>query len=531
MEKLGLPAEQDYEGKKIRTIGIYSKNREEWFFTDVACWMINVTNVPLYDTLGEESICWTFEQTLLSTIFLASEGIPKLVEIYKKGTIKTLKNLITFDEITPEIKASVEEVGLKVIIYKDLIESGKKETEIELKPCGPEDIMTICYTSGTTAKAKGVILLHRNFRNNASCGIRSGVLHGYKRGFTFLSYLPLAHVFERMVFYVCLISEFKVGFFHGSINELKDDVVAAKPHVLIGVPRVFCRFYDGMMKSINAQTGFKRKLLQSAMSTKLENYKATGDVTHWLYDKIALSKIRDAFGGRIHTIVSAAAPMDDNMSSIIKILLSCKYIQGYGQTESAGCISLSYYDDFLSGSLGPPAACLVAKVIDVPEMNYFSTDMTNGKNTPRGELCIKGSNLTPGYFKDPAKTAELYDKDGWMHTGDIAVLTTTGCLKIIDRAKNIFKLQHGEYISPEKIENVLSTSPWILQQFVYGDSYKTYLVAVIVPQNTEVMKWAQEKNIPGTYEELCNNEELKKTILKDLERLGRDKNVILIMTL
>lgn len=529
MEKLGLAAEQEHGGKTLRTVGIYSKNREEWSLTDFACWMTTVTNVPLYDTLGEDSICWTFEQTQLSSIFLADEGVSKLVAIAKKGKVPTLKTMVCFDEVPPEVKASVEELGIKLILFKEVIEVGKKETGVKLNPCGPDDLITICYTSGTTAKSKGVMLTHRGFRDNAYTTIRSGVVGKIWAGMTFLSYLPLAHVFERVIFYNCLISEFKVGFYHGSLQDLKDDIFVCKPDALIGVPRMYFRFHDAILASINKLEGFKRKLVQDAIDTKLAVYRTTGAKSHWFYDKFVLNKIRSSFGGNLGLLISSAAPMDHVIMEMLRILLSCNYLQAYGQTETAGAISLSFFDDLEPNSLGPPIACSTAKIIDSPEMNYYSTDVVDGIPTPRGELCLKGTHITTGYLKDPERTGELFDSDGWMRTGDIVFVQPNGCLKIIDRIKNIFKLQHGEFVAPEKIENVLTNSPWVMQLVVYGDSFQAYVVGIVVPQKHAVMRWAEARKIPRSYEELCNNPELNAAILKDLTALSREKKVSLII--
>eukprot|EP00826_Nyctotherus_ovalis_P056084 TRINITY_DN750_c0_g2_i6.p1 TRINITY_DN750_c0_g2~~TRINITY_DN750_c0_g2_i6.p1 ORF type:complete len:586 (+),score=120.93 TRINITY_DN750_c0_g2_i6:538-2295(+) len=528
MVKLSLPAVQMYKGSELKLVGIYSRTREEWLLTDFACWMSSITNVPLYDTLGEESICWIFEQTLLSTIFLSSDGIPKLANIAKKGGIKTLKNVVCFDEVIPEVKQIADEVGIKILNFADLIALGKENYTLPLNFCTGETIATICYTSGTTDKAKGAVLTHRNFRDNAHVSLLSGIFENYKIGFVFLSYLPLAHVFERILCYICIIGGFGIAFYHGEVGVLNEDIVAARPDAIVGVPRVFSRFYDGIMKSINSLSGFKLALAKKAIATKLEGYRKYGVETHWLYDRLVFNKVRAAFGGKIRVFVSAAAPMDSNMMEEFRILLAIRFLQGYGQTESAGPLSISYSDDTYPGSSGPPMQCSVAKVVDVPEMEYFSTDVTEGLPTPRGELCIKGTHLAKEYFKDPKRTAEMYDSEGWYHTGDIALITPSGGIKIIDRKKNLFKLQQGEYVAPEKIENTLSTSPWVLQLFVYGDSYQRYIVAILVPNKEPVLKWAKDNDISESYEDLCKNEKLYNTILKDLAKLGYDRKVLLL---
>ena len=526
MEKMNLYASQEYKGKILKTVAIYSRNREEWIFTDIACWMANIANVPLYDALGEESISWIMEQTQFSTVFMSSEGIPKLIEMMKKGELKTLKNIISFDQVNEEICAKAKEVGFTILYFQDLIKIGKENSEIVLNNCCPDDIMTICYTSGTTNKPKGAVITHRAFRDNAFCISRCKFVRDLRVGQTFLSYLPLAHVFERVIFYYVIIFPLRSAFFHGVVSELVDDLQAAKPDILIGVPRIFCRFHDSIINNFNSLTGFKKKLVQNALSTKIYNYEQSGINYHWLYDRIVFKKIRESFGGKIHTLISAAAPIDPSIMVSLKVLLCCDFVQGYGQTETSGAISVSYYDDMCSGCVGPPLSCSVAKVVDVPEMNYFSTDTIDGVRIPRGELCLKGSFLAIEYFKDEEKSKELYDSEGWMHTGDIALIRPSGCIKIIDRKKNIFKLQHGEYISPEKIENVLLNSPWVAQMLVCGNSYQDYIVGILIPQKDAVMRWATAANIAGTYEELCNNSLLNKTILKDLEIIGKERKLL-----
>eukprot|EP00826_Nyctotherus_ovalis_P002298 TRINITY_DN1044_c0_g2_i14.p1 TRINITY_DN1044_c0_g2~~TRINITY_DN1044_c0_g2_i14.p1 ORF type:complete len:560 (-),score=170.28 TRINITY_DN1044_c0_g2_i14:178-1857(-) len=488
----------------------------------MACWRMSMTNVPLYDTLGEESISWILEQTQLSTIFLGVEGIKRLAEMKVKGLIKSLTTLVCFDEIDVEKSNMASEAGLKLLHLNDVINVGMQQ-ETPFKPCRGDSVITICYTSGTTGKVKGAVLTHRNFRDNGVAALHSGVFHGYQIGYAFLSYLPLAHVFERVVLYICIIGLMKVGFYHGVIAELNEDIVAIRPDVLIGVPRVFCRFYDKILQSINTLGSFKRSLVNSAINTKITDYKKNGSLSHWLYDKVVLSKIRSSFGGNMKLFVSAAAPMDSSIMEHLRVMCSCRFIQGYGQTESAGPLSISYDCDNYPGSSGPPMACSVAKVVDVPEMRYFSTDVTDGVLTPRGELCFQGVHLAKEYFKDPERTAKLYDSDGWLHTGDIAMITPSGCIKVIDRKKNIFKLQHGEYVAPEKLENDLTNSSWVLQLFIYGDSYQTYLVAIVVPNKETVMQWADEHKVEGSYEELCGHEDLNDVILKDLARLGRER--------
>lgn len=522
MIKLNLPAEQEYEGKPLKTIAIFSKNRLEWVLTDIGCWMSSTVAVPLYETLGEEAIEYIVEQCQFTTLYVSVEAIPRALELKRKGKFPLVKNLVCYDEVTPEMKAKSE---LNIISFQDLIELGKKETTMELRESKPDEIFTICYTSGTTGLPKGAIIKHGDVRKGASTFVYTGVFTSNRPGITFISYLPLAHMYERVMVCLVIIAGFKEGFYHGVVGELKDDIAECKPNFFSGVPRILTRFYDVIMKNFNSMTGFKKALVDRAIKAKLAHLKATGDVTHWLYDKLIFNKIRESFGGQIELILTGSAPLDANIMDRLKIFLSAYTIHGYAQTETSGAVSVASYYDIDTTHVGPPMLRYSAKLVDVPEMQYYSTDVINGVPTPRGELYVKGP-VTPGYFKLPDKTEEAIDPEGWLKTGDIAQFTPNGCIKIIDRKKNIFKLQQGEYVAPEKIENILSISPWIQQIMVYGNSYESYILAIIVPSESYVMQWARKNGIKGSFEDLCASQELNKTILKNITDISREKKLV-----
>jgi long-chain acyl-CoA synthetase len=212
--------------------------------------------------------------------------------------------------------------------------------------------------------------------------------------------------------------------------------MAAQPQILAGVPRIFYRFYDAIMSGISKQSTFKRKMVKNALDAKRDLYNATGQLSHWFYDKFVLNKMRENIGGKCEVLVSSAAPIDTTVMTTMRLLFSTIFLQAYGQTESTGPIGISFEDDTFVGSVGPPLSCIECKLVDVPEMNYKSTDIVEGIPTPRGELCLRGSSVFKGYFKDEAKTREAIDEQGWMHTGDVAYIHNTGVIKIIDRKIN-----------------------------------------------------------------------------------------------
>jgi long-chain acyl-CoA synthetase len=224
------------------------------------------------------------------------------------------------------------------------------------------------------------------------------------------------------------------------------------------------------MGKIEAVTGAKRSFADKAISTKLQNLRNNAEYTHFLYDK-AFASVKDLFGGRVRFMVTGSAPLNRDVIDFLKIAGCCPIYEGYGLTESTGGSFLTYDWDPHSGHVGGPATSTEAKLIDVPEMNYLSTDVDEqGRSTPRGEVCLRGAGIFAGYYKDEERTKEALDEEGWLHTGDVGMFGLGGNLKIIDRRKNIFKLSQGEYIAPEKIEGVYLKVRGVAEIFVYGDS-------------------------------------------------------------
>ncbi|XP_058875372.1 long-chain-fatty-acid--CoA ligase 1-like [Acipenser ruthenus] len=214
-------------------------------------------------------------------------------------------------------------------------------------------------------------------------------------------------------------------------------------------------------------------------------------------------------------MITGAAPVSPTVLSFLRAALGCQFYEGYGQTEcTAGC-SMTLPGDWTAGHVGPPLPCCTVKLVDVTEMNYFASK-------GEGEVCVKGANVFKGYLRDPEKTTEALDEDGWLHTGDIGKWLPNGTLKIIDRKKHIFKLAQGEYIAPEKIENIYIRSDPVAQVFVHGDSLQACLVAITVPDPEVLPSWAKKRGHEGSFKELCNNKEVKNAILEDMVKLGKE---------
>ena len=248
--------------------------------------------------------------------------------------------------------------------------------------------------------------------------------------------------------------------------EIKEDLAELRPTYFASVPRLFNRFYDLMLSGIHQQTGFKRKLIDMAIASKLKKLNRDGTFTHAIYDKLVFKKFRDVLGGRVRVMSTGSAPISKETIRFLKIAFCWEIYEGYGQTELTGVSFFTDPYDKNVGHVGGPLPNSEFKLVDVPEMNYYSTDEVDGILIPRGEICVRGPNSFIGYFKDLDKTKEVIDDNGWVHTGDIGTILPNGALKVIDRKKNIFKLSQGEYIAPEKLENNFVTIDLIKQMFI-----------------------------------------------------------------
>ncbi|XP_053548716.1 long-chain-fatty-acid--CoA ligase 5 [Bombina bombina] len=494
-------------------IGIFSQNRPEAVIAELACFTYSMVIVPLYDTLGPEAIVFIVNRAELSVVICDKpDKAVVLLNNCEKGLTPVLKTVILMEGFEDGLKEKGAKYGVEILLMKDVEYLGKENFKKPVPP-NPEDLCLVCFTSGTTGDPKGAMLTHRNIVADAS-----GFLKNTESTFAPLtsdiaiSYLPMAHSFERVVQTVVYCSGAKIGFFQGDIRLLTDDMKTLRPTVFPTVPRLLNRIYDKIQSG--ADTPFKKHLLAFAASRKFAEVKEGIIRNDSIWDKFIFKKVQETMGGRVRVMVTAAAPISPTVLSFLRATLGCQIFEAYGQTEcGAGC-TFSTPGDWTAGHVGAPLPCNTVKLVDVTDMNYFSS---NGE----GEVCIKGPNVFNGYLKDPEKTSEALDEEGWLHTGDIGKWLPNGTLKIIDRKKNIFKLAQGEYIAPEKIENVYIRSAPVAQIFVHGDSLKSCLVGVVIPDSEVLPEFAAKIGVKGSYEELCRSTTVKKAILDDIIKLGK----------
>ncbi|KAM9832652.1 long-chain-fatty-acid--CoA ligase 5 [Neosynchiropus ocellatus] len=498
-------------------IGIFAQNRPEWIIGELACYTYSMVAVPLYDTLGPEALVFIIDRADITTVLCDNDKKAEtLLQNREKGLTPALKTIIVMDSFSSDLVERGTKCGVDVVALQDVEAVGKENHRSPIPP-KPEDLSIICFTSGTTGNPKGAMLTHENVVADAA-----GVLKSFETSVepttddVSISFLPLAHMFERVVQVVMYGAGAKVGFFQGDIRLLPDDMKALQPTIFPVVPRLLNRVYDKVQSG--AKSPFKKWLLNFAVERKCAEVRDGIIRKNSVWDKLIFNKVQESFGGRVRVMVTGAAPISPSVLNFLRAALGCQIFEGYGQTEcTAGC-TFTMPGDATPGHVGAPLPCNFVKLVDVEEMNYFAS---NGE----GEVCIKGSNVFKGYLKDPEKTAEALDEDGWLHTGDIGKWLPSGVLKIIDRKKNIFKLAQGEYIAPEKIENVYVRSGPVAQVFVHGDSLQSCLVAIVVPDSEVLPDFAKRLGCYGTFEELCKNKEVKKAILSDMVRLGKESGL------
>lgn len=495
-------------------IGIFAQNRPEWIITELGCYTYSMVAVPLYDTLGAEAITYIINKAEISLVFCDNtEKAKLLLGNVEKGDTPVLHTVVLMDAFDEDLVERGKKCGVDVVSLKDMEDEGRNHHQ-KPKPPNPEDLAVVCFTSGTTGNPKGAMLSHKNVVSNSAAFLKvTESLLTLNTSDIHISYLPLAHMFERLVQCVVLCHGARIGFFQGDIRLLMDDLKVLQPTIFPVVPRLLNRMFDRIFGQAN--TTLKRWLLEFASKRKEAELRSGIIRKDSLWDKLIFQKVQDSLGGRVRLMITGAAPVSPTVLTFLRAALGCQFYEGYGQTEcTAGC-SLTIPGDWTAGHVGAPMPCNYLKLVDVEEMNYFAAK-------GEGEVCVKGSNVFQGYLKDDEKTADALDKDGWLHTGDVGKWLPNGTLKIIDRKKHIFKLAQGEYIAPEKIENIYTRSEALVQVFVHGESLQAFLVGIVIPDPDNVLNWAKKRKFDGTYEELCKNKDFKTAVLEDLLRLGKE---------
>uniref|UniRef100_A0A8C2KZ81 Arachidonate--CoA ligase n=1 Tax=Cyprinus carpio TaxID=7962 RepID=A0A8C2KZ81_CYPCA len=487
-------------------VGIFAQNRPEWVIAELACYTFSMALVPLYDTLGLEAMVHILNLAEISMVICDKEDkAESLLKHKEKGVTPALSCLVLFNPFSAALLERGRKCGVEILQLSQIM------------PPKPQDLAVVCFTSGTTAFIGHFKILMLYLKLFVIFYIHT--CQGYfviRQEDVSISYLPLAHMFERMIQVSMFCHGARVGFYQGDISLLMDDIKTLKPTFFPVVPRLLNRIYDKVSIVGSVTSPLRRALLHYGVRRKQAELSSGGGRNNSVWDRLIFNKIQASLGGNLRFILTASAPISPTVLSFLRATLGCLIFEGYGQTEcTAGC-TFSMPGDWSAGHVGAPLPSAMVKLTDIPDMNYYAK---NGE----GEICIRGHSVFRGYLKDEERTGETLDADGWLHTGDVGQWLPNGTLRIVDRKKHIFKLSQGEYIAPEKIENVYTRCVPVLQVFVHGDSLQSYLIGVVVPDPEVFVDWAKERGIVGSYEELCQNPvSFNKAVLEDMTAVGKE---------
>lgn len=476
---------------------ISSTNRHEWNICDIGILQTGAQNVPIYPTISKEDYEYVLNHSEAIYCFVSDDEVLKKVNSIKENT--HLKEVFTFDTIK-------EEKNWKEVLNLGEDTSNQEEVEARKNKIQPEDLATLIYTSGTTGKPKGVMLSHHNIVTNVLASKkRVPLAYGKDRA---LSFLPVCHIFERMILYLYQYCGVHV-YFAESLEKLSENAQEIKPHVMTAVPRLYEKIYDKIIAKGADLTGIKKGLFFWAVHLGLQ-YQPYGANGWWYEKKLGLakklifSKWQAALGGELKLMVSGSAALQERLTRVFTAA-GMPVMEGYGLTETSPVVSVNSMKEggFRVGTVG--------KIIDDIDVKIADT----------GEILVKGPNVMMGYYKDPEKTAEVI-KDGYFHTGDKGELDANGFLKITGRTKEMFKTSGGKYIVPTLLEGELKQSRFIEQVMIIGENQK--MPAAIIQPNFDFIKdWIQrkEKNIGTTNEEIIASEEVLKRIQEEVNKSNK----------
>ena len=482
---------------------ISTSNRTEWNIMDIGILQIGAQDVPIYPTISEEEYAYVLNHSESKYCFVSDEEV--LAKVNKiKDQVPSLQEVYSFDQI------------MNTKNWSELLELGEDESnqgEVDRikDSISEDDLATIIYTSGTTGRPKGVMLSHKNITSNA---INSATRLPLDKGSNVaISFLPVCHIYERMLLYMYQYAGVSI-YFAESIDKISDNLKEVRPHVMSAVPRLLEKVYDKIIAKGADLTGLKHKLFHWAVELGLEwePYEKNG----WWYEfklkiarKLIFSKWQEALGGRLKVIASGSAALQPRLARVFNAA-DIAVMEGYGLTETSPVVAVNDMRNkgFKIGTVGKA----------LPD--------TNIKIAEDGEIMIQGPQVIIGYYKDEEKTKEVLTEDKFFHTGDIGEVDSEGFLKITDRKKEMFKTSGGKYVAPQIIENALKQSRFIEQIMVIGEGQK--MPAALIQPNFEfIQEWAKRKkiNLGSTNEEIIKNRDVNDRIQEEVdfynERFGK----------
>ncbi|KAF8064402.1 long-chain-fatty-acid-CoA-ligase [Lyophyllum atratum] len=516
MVELGISADD--------VVNVYAQTSPNWQLVSHACASISTTIATAYDTLGEDGLAHSLNEPECVGIFTNAELLPTLAKVLSKTP--SVKYVIYDGEAKPAVLEQINSIrDVKAYTIEQVRDLGRSKPvePLESRRPKPDTMACIMYTSGSTGNPKGVSITHGNLVSSVGA-VYTLLGHHLTYDDSYLAYLPLAHVLEYIVEMCILFVGMPSGYGRvktltdASVRNCKGDISAFRPSIMVGVPAVWETIRKGIISKVNGGGAVKKSVFHGAIAAK----KANVPVFAQLADSVVLSGVRAATGGRLRIALSGGAAVSRETQEFLTVAL-VTVLQGYGMTESCGMCAILPPELMRFDSVGVPVPSIEVKLRDVPDAGY-----TSSNDPQQGEVCIRGPSVTKGYYKRPDLNEDetIFTKDGWLRTGDVGQWNSDGTLSLIDRIKNLIKLQSGEYIALERLESTYKSCNLVGNICVHASQDAKQPLAIVIPHEAHLRHALQSANIKGVdpsanLADLCNDKRVQDLILKECNAVGK----------
>ena len=486
-------------------MAILSENRPEWAIADYACLAARLVDVPIYPTLTPGQTAYILRDSGAKGIFVSSAAhLRKVLDI--RHELPDLDHVVLFDDTAGAAGvltlAQLESRGRDALARYADWESGALTVT-------PDDLATLIYTSGTTGEPKGVMLSHGNITSNVVAALHALPIGAHD---DFLSFLPLCHIFERMVGHYTMLQAGAVINYATGFDTVARELPEVRPTIVASVPRLYEKIYAGALEAAVRKGGFTRAVFEWARATgetRLTYVLAHRGVpiglalANRVANRLVFAKLQQRLGGRVSLLVSGGAPLNPDICRFF-LAFGLTLLEGYGLTETSPVISFNTVGMLKPGTVGRPMAG-----VDVT----IATD---------GEILVRGPNVMKGYYHQPEATAEAIDRNGWFHTGDIGEIDNDGCLRITDRKKDLIKTSGGKYVAPQPIEGMVKLNPFFANAVMLGDRRK-FPIMLLVPNFTALERWLTAERLPTmSHDELVRDARVQDKLEREARKSLRD---------
>jgi len=515
------------------SIAIFENTCSEWMISALGSFSQSVIVTTIYATLGMDAVIDAVQDGVIPLIVCNKRNVGALLSKIKD--MPTLKTIVyTNDAIAKDEDVDVPTApsGITVMAFEDFIKSGDT-VAYPITPPKPTTMAVLMYTSGSTGKPKGVVITH----GQICAGVATGkIAFKVQPSDVYLAYLPLAHIMELMAEFLSIGCGMTLCYADPKTLTAKGAYPIGaleqySPTLMVGVPKIWDVIKKGVEAKVAASSPVAKFLVQTAFQARTFAINHGYDTP--LFKALVFKKFSKVVGGKLNLALSGGGPLNSEVQVFIRTCFGCPLIQGYGLTETCAGATIQSIEDLRSGIAGVPIPSVEAKVVSTPEINdkngvpYLSTDTRDSAGNivhGRGEILVRGNNITLGYYMMPDKTKEVFGSDGFFSTGDIGQFMQDGSIRIVDRVKNLVKLKGGEYIAVENMEMVYGNSSFVDAIAggicCYGDGEMDRPIALMQLNELVAMNWAKENGISGSFEEVKNSKELKNAVMNDLHKEG-----------